>query len=161
MNEEFRDIPGYPGYQASNLGRIRGKKGTILAPINNRGYPFVNPSLNGKQVPVGIHRLVCMAFHGPPPQGHECAHLDGNPANCRWDNLKWVTRLENQHHRYEHGTTLRGERGSNVKITLEQAKQVKARIGAGETSRQVAEDFGISQGHAHNIASGRRWPELR
>ena len=42
-----------------------------------------------------LHRLVCEAFHGPPPDGMEVLHRDGNKLNCREDNLRWGTRLEN------------------------------------------------------------------
>lgn len=42
-----------------------------------------------------VHRLVCEAFHGPPPDGADTLHLDENPANNRPENLKWGTRKEN------------------------------------------------------------------
>ncbi len=43
-----------------------------------------------------VARLVCEAFHGPPP--FELAvvmHLDDNPGNNRPENLKWATQKEN------------------------------------------------------------------
>lgn len=42
-----------------------------------------------------VHRLVLMAFVGPPPAGYVCDHKDGSPSNNRLDNLEWVTHKEN------------------------------------------------------------------
>ena len=43
-----------------------------------------------------IHRLICEAFHGPPPKGKNVViHIDENGLNNRADNLKWGTQKEN------------------------------------------------------------------
>lgn len=43
-----------------------------------------------------IHRLVCEAFHGPPPMPDSWAlHWDDDPTNNRADNLRWGTLPEN------------------------------------------------------------------
>ena len=43
-----------------------------------------------------IHRLVCEAFHGPPPfDGAVVMHIDDDPANNTPENLKWATQKEN------------------------------------------------------------------
>jgi hypothetical protein len=43
-----------------------------------------------------VHRIVCVAFHGPPPSNqHVVDHIDTNRANNRPENLRWLTRLEN------------------------------------------------------------------
>lgn len=43
-----------------------------------------------------VHRIVAIAFHGPPPSpGYVVDHIDTNRLNNRADNLRWVTRLEN------------------------------------------------------------------
>ena len=45
---------------------------------------------------VPVHRIVCVAFHGPPPTDqHVVDHIDTNRANNRPENLRWLTRLEN------------------------------------------------------------------
>jgi len=42
-----------------------------------------------------IARLVCEAFHGPPPEDKPCAiHKDENSDNNKADNLKWGTLRE-------------------------------------------------------------------
>lgn len=44
-----------------------------------------------------VHRLVCRAFHGPPPSNEhtDVRHLDGDKANNCASNLAWGTRSEN------------------------------------------------------------------
>jgi hypothetical protein len=43
-----------------------------------------------------IHRLICEAFHGPPPfEGAVVLHLDENALNNKADNLRWGTQKEN------------------------------------------------------------------
>lgn len=43
-----------------------------------------------------VHRMVCEAFHGPPPfDGAVVIHLDENGLNNRPENLKWGTQKEN------------------------------------------------------------------
>lgn len=43
-----------------------------------------------------VARLICEAFHGPPPfPGAVCMHLDEDSRNNRADNLAWGTQREN------------------------------------------------------------------
>lgn len=42
-------------------------------------------------------RVVCYAFHGPPPsEDYEACHLDGDPTNDHPRNLAWGTKRENR-----------------------------------------------------------------
>jgi hypothetical protein len=108
---DWRDIPGHPGYQASDDGRVRSVdrtvinalgvtrtlKSVVLKPARDRGgYSRVSLGL--------VHRLVCMAFHGLPadPKLH-AAHLDGDNQNNRPANLYWATVAENNRDVVRHG----------------------------------------------------------
>jgi NUMOD4 motif/HNH endonuclease len=111
--ERWAPIPGYEGlYEASTLGRIWsihrpgvGKTGRILKqPLNASRYPFVNLSKGGKTWPWTVHRLVMLAFAGPPPPGQEVRHKDGNRANPALSNLEYGTRSENVRDTLRHGT---------------------------------------------------------
>jgi len=45
---------------------------------------------------IKVHRLVCEAFHGPPPFDRAVViHLDENALNNKPENLKWGTQKEN------------------------------------------------------------------
>lgn len=111
VEEVWRNIPGMEGYQASSLGRIKGKKGVILyqskAPTTKGYYKNVHLSVNGWSKLLGVHRLVCLAFHPLPSDAdtvtYEPNHIDGDKLNNRADNLEWMTRSQNVKHAFESG----------------------------------------------------------
>jgi hypothetical protein len=122
-DEVWRDIPEWEGlYQASDRGRVRSLERTIqnsgarggyvrrrskvLKTVTvESGHHIVALCRDGKRQTAGVHRLVCMAFHGPNPPGHETAHWDGNPTNNVPSNLRWATRSENLMDRRRHKAT--------------------------------------------------------
>jgi hypothetical protein len=109
--ERWLPVPGYDGvYQVSDLGRVRScyryvNCGTGLAPRRGRilrpstegsGYRKVSLRLNGKQRSWTVHRLVLVAFVGPPPTNPaQGAHLNGRRGDNRLINLAWVTPQQN------------------------------------------------------------------
>lgn len=120
---EWRDIPGYEGYQASNDGQvrslsriqIRGKKqypiqGQLLTPKFMRGYWWVGLGSGNWKT---IHRIVCLTFHGEPPEGKPYAlHDDGDVDNNHESNLYWGSPLDNSADRRRHSRD-RGWRGTH------------------------------------------------
>ena len=97
MSEEWRSIPGYDTYEASNLGRVR--RITILKPrLNADGYECITPCAGGAKKMCRVHRLVALAFLPNPEDKLEVNHLDKNRANNRLENLEWATRKENMEH---------------------------------------------------------------
>jgi len=47
---------------------------------------------------VYVHRAVCEAFHGSPPEGgHHAHHINGFKDDNRWDNLCWVESVNQNH----------------------------------------------------------------
>ena len=98
--EEWRDIPGFEGaYQASNLGRIRGRRGILHPIVNWDGYHRVALQKEGRPVRVALHRLVALAFIPNPENKPQVNHKDGDRGNCTAENLEWSTNAENQRHR--------------------------------------------------------------
>lgn len=100
MSEEWREVAGHPGYEVSNLGRVRSwvQRGrwrgrleapTVLQPLpsNRRGHMQV---CLGQGVRRMIAHLVLEAFVGPRPVAHDAEHVDGNRRNDSAANLRWV-----------------------------------------------------------------------
>ena len=114
---EWREIAGTQGnYFVSDDGQVwsRPRKnssgGLLKIGRNSHGYLVVDLSVNGKTTTRRVHRLVIEAFAGPPDDGHECRHLDGDKTNNRIDNLVWGTRSENAFDRVRHGTHATGSK---------------------------------------------------
>lgn len=104
-------IPGYEGlYRVSDKGEIwsmprnTAHGGQLKQILHSGGRYYVTLTLNGKQQRHQVHRLVLLAFVGPAPDGQECRHLDGNPANNNRSNLAWGTHRENIQDKKLHGT---------------------------------------------------------
>jgi hypothetical protein len=113
MEEIWKDVPEYEGrYQVSNKGRVRSfvrySSGILLRPGRMpEGHMSVSLGRNNSQC---VHKLVLLAFVGPPTIGHECRHLNGDPSDNRIENLVWGTRSENILDAVAHGTWMTKER---------------------------------------------------
>lgn len=108
LGERWRIAPGTGDrYEVSDHGRVRSRPGVHygdrLATVRLEQYAVVRIHLNGKRRVFNVHRLVALAFLGPPPPGHECRHLDGNKWNPHLSNLAWGTKSENAHDMIRHG----------------------------------------------------------
>lgn len=173
--EEWRAIPGFAGYEVSNLGRVRsyrahgGNRGgrMVAEPRmkttrrHGNGYLFVVLQADlGKARPQAVHTLVASAFLGPRPEGFQVAHADGDKMNARLDNLRYATPRENAQDKQRHGTTCRGESDGNSKLTASQVRQIIAHCQAGQRQKDVAQLFGISQSQVSNIVRGASWSHL-
>jgi len=108
MDEEWRDIPSYPNYQVSDLGRVRNiiTKKTLTGCVTEHGYKVVGLCKNGKSKTFLIHILVALVFLGDRPsepcgQKYDVNHKDLNRANATLSNLEYVTKSQNIAHSYE------------------------------------------------------------
>lgn len=172
--EEWRPVIGYEGaYEISSFGRIRSLdrvvtihpnrwggttekkiKGDQMTPqIRADGYPTLMLSLDGVKANKYLHHLVCEAFHGARPPGYEVAHNDGQPPNCRADNLRWSTPAENSQDRIRHGTQIAGHAHPNTRLAEELANRIRSSL---DTEAMLGAQYGISAAHAGNIRRGTR-----
>jgi hypothetical protein len=125
---------------------------------------------NGKSVKCRVHRLVCEAFHGPCPDGLDCAHLDRTKTNNAESNLCWATRSENERHKVAHGThtgsanlrpgQLRGEANPLAKLTTEIVTAIRSRGSSGYSERMISAEFGVSPSQVHKILSREAWSHV-
>jgi hypothetical protein len=105
--EEWRPIPGFPGYEVSNFGRVlsrKRKQPRLLAPpVDKDGYLYVRLCRDGVASNRPIHQLVPAAFIGPRPAGAVTRHLDGDKLNNHLSNLTYGTWAQNNLDTVAHG----------------------------------------------------------
>lgn len=160
MTEEWKEVPGWPGYLVSDHGRMWGRRGRELDPTTNRknGYRYVGLAKgdgSGGNTSFNVHRLVLEAFVGPRPDGMLCRHLDGDPSNNHLSNLSWGTPLENMADKVTHGRESH-HHGGRAKLTPEQVAEIRATdFTPRGTQRAMAKRFGVTPTTIFNAYNGR------
>jgi hypothetical protein len=158
----YKPIPGYPGYEVSDRGRVRSLKkgGRLLRPIardNNRSHPSVHLIQGGVCRHEYIHRLVLLAFVGPCPKGMQARHYPRRNGN-RLENLSWATPLVNQKDRDEHGTH---NKGRGAKLTVRNVRAIR-RVKAWPygTVIKLARKYGVSHAAIQYARDRKSWRHL-
>lgn len=160
---EYREIPGFPGYTATSNGDIIGKRHTVLKPCANDHGRLCVVFIFGewgscRRTTKTLHRMICLAFHGPPPTpAHHARHLDGDYLNNKSDNLAWGTAKDNYQDRLVYGNEPVGARNSNARLATDQVLSIKSRLDKGEPAKAIAADFGVAFQSVYNIKNGLTW----
>lgn len=117
--EIWKNIPGYEGYQASNIGRIRTYnkttytekhgirhwKNRVLKPKKDK-YNSLRVSLwkNNKEKTLLVARLIGSTFiENNLETNLTINHKDGNRLNNNVENLEWLSRKENIVYGFKNG----------------------------------------------------------
>ncbi len=159
--EPWHDIPGYPGYQVSDHGRVvsfwrRLNHVWILVP----GRPkFLKPSrtANGylmirlKKRQRSLHLLVLESFVGARPPGMEGRHLDDNKENNHLCNLEWGSHSQNMQERTLHG------RDGVSSLTTSDVHEIRRLLALGMTQSDVAIRFHLTQPAVSRLNTGKTW----
>jgi hypothetical protein len=177
--EQWRPIPGWEGiYEVSSFGRVKSLARTKLGRFNKSGERSILPvretvrklwTKDDGYIKVGlcrdsvvrphvVHRLVCLAFHGPPPfEGAEVAHFDGSRDNNRPDNLRWATKSENYADRWRHGTETAGVGNGNAILTDEAVVHIRK---SKMSVNALAALYGVDKGAISAARLGKSWKHV-
>lgn len=152
--EEWRPIPGHPGYEASTRGRVR--KGSYVLCRHDSGQDPAQDGSRYQRVRVGgrkvyVHLLVASAFLGPIPPGHTVDHIDRNRANNRPKNLRFATRAAQAKNRAK--TT------GGSKLSHEKALEIHELVSSGVTVTEIAARFGITRRSATRVCNGKSYTD--
>lgn len=173
--EEWRAIPGLdPDYEVSSLGNVRswkrsGARGakrlirasepTVRTPIVSKdGYHVASIMHRGASRAMRVHRLVLLAFEGPPPEGkNDGCHNDGDRLNNRLENLRWDSPKANTADKVAHGTQRRGEEMPYSVLTEKQVLEIHNALLGGRIRAELAREYGVSYGAINAIHLGANW----
>lgn len=137
------------------------KRPRILKPIRMGNYIGLQLCHDGLFLKKEyLHRIIARTFLGEPKHGEECAHLDGNRMNCRLENLRWVTRAENNHHKFAHGTATIGESNPMHKLTCRDVLEMRKMRMFGFCYSKIAEAFGVTAMTAHRAVNKKAWVHI-
>lgn len=161
---EWLQCPSWPAYEVSNDGQVRhAATGRVkVQRIDRTGYPAVTLTVNRKPRPVRVHRMVMDAFVGPPPDGMHVNHMDGDKTNSHATNLEYVTPRDNTLHAEVLGLTdhARGGRHYKAKMTEDDVRAIKRRIAGGESTKAIADTYGVTLACISHIKAGRTWAHV-
>ena len=102
--EQWRPVPGHDGYEVSNMGQLRNRRGLVLKQTTTeKGYKHITLSNSGAKKTYRVHVLVAAVFIGPRPEGQQVRHLDGEPDHNEVTNLAYGTQSENNRDTIQHG----------------------------------------------------------
>ena len=155
--EQWRDIEDTAGeYRISNYGRVksfsRHDEGKILKPaLHEGGRLYVNLGRGNSKF---IHVLVAKAFIPNPDDKPQVDHINGDKMNNCVNNLRWVTKIENERYSWQTGIRKTGEKHHNAKLTSEQIIYIRENPD-NLMVKELAEKFGVSNGRISNIQTGK------
>jgi hypothetical protein len=173
MTEVWKCIPSFPGYEASNLGRIRSMDRMVKVTIkgksverrqrgrirkvydNGAGYMHLHITRNEHHY---VHRLVAEAFLGPIPKGMWVCHNDGDPANNAADNLRYDTAKNNEADKKKHGMRKLG--ASHFAILTELQVRAIRELHPKFSQSELSKIFSVSQPTISRALSGFCWSEV-
>jgi hypothetical protein len=172
MDIQYRPIEGFPGYRVRSdsvvesswcRGRRPSRTSDTWRPLKptpqHRGHLAVCLVLGSEKHTRHVHRILLEAFAGPCPEGLECCHNDGDPADNRLENLRWDIRKANFDARWRHGTMRFGE-GANAKLREEDVLEIRRLKAEGVPMDRLAEAFGVSRPNIEAIVYRRSWRHL-
>ena len=134
----------FEGYSVSNEGVVLNRKGEPVNGYKRNGYKSV--TIDDKKH--YVHRIVAMIFCDDYFDGAVVDHIDKNPDNNHYKNLRWVTPSENVNNS--------DKRNKACKISDETVLiiiNLKNIVGLNNT--QIAEVTGIDRRNISRILNGR------
>lgn len=158
--EAWRAVPGFPGYEVSDRGRVRslqrGRPRILRPDRGNRGHLRVTLYRGGQRHVRWVHQLVLLAHEGEPI----VLHADDDPTNNALGNLRWGTRTENAADAVRNGRRPRGERIGTAKLTPARVRAIRRRVEAGESYASIARRLGVSKAAVGAAARGETWSHV-
>jgi hypothetical protein len=150
------------GLLISSYGAVFRRNGRRVAQWPDRdGYLRVTVRDGRHLYNAPVHQLVAEGFVGPRPSDMTVNHIDGHKRNNEVNNLEYLSIAENAKHAARLGLRC-GIKNANAKVSVDDVIQIRKRYATGETQRQIAKRFHISQVQVSHIVRRTRggWPHI-
>lgn len=174
---EWKTVPGFTFLEASSTGAIRfvGARvkdgGTRLVRILpqyaaskgllNVGVPDLRPDAKHPWRTLGVHRLVCLAFHGLPPKGKPWARRrDATSGDNTPGNVYWSSPTENGQDMATNPCVRRGAAHPNTHLAAAQVAEIRRRYKGrckSDGALALGTEFGVSRSTIARIVAGKSW----
>ncbi len=137
------------GLFVSTCGRIF--KEAKYGHRGNRKKSYKMVAFKGKRF--DVHRLVAMTFLPLVDGKNWVLHADDDPSNNNLKNLRWGTPKENSDDAIKNGRfKLRTKKNGKLFRSSKDKSLIIERIFAGDKYRNIAEEFGYTEGRISQIA---------
>lgn len=168
----YKEIPNWPGYLASNEGKIYsvkviGSRGVLdynhpheLVPrLIKGGYHVYLRNNTKKKYAFNVSRLIWETFKGVIPKGFVIDHIDCNRTNNILENLQCISYSDNTRRAYgltRKAYTNGGINGRTITNT-QNVGSILYEYSQGYTQQQLVDKYGISQKQISRIINKKAW----
>lgn len=159
---DAREIPGYPGYWVTPDARLWNDKTKKCHSGSSDGrYWRVWVIENGQRKKVKLHRLVCLAFHGLPPEGKPWAlHKDDDKSNNHESNLRWGNQIDNVRDSFDNGSFPLGVNNGKSRFNECQIRAMRLLHAHGVPYPRIAEIFKSNRVNVRLICLRKMWAHV-
>ena len=124
------------------------------------GYGQFNPDTGPGHVPVAAHRFSWELFCGPIPDGLDVLHRCDVRRCVRPDHLFLGTHQANMDDKVAKDRQVKGEAVNTARLTAADIPVIRRRFAAGESSRALARQYGVSKTSILRLARRRSWKHV-
>lgn len=157
MPELWRTVAENDRYEVSSHGNVRHKKRmkNLKPSITKAGYERIQ--LGSRHVRRTIHSLVCIAWHGPRPEGMFACHRNDDKRDNRPENLYWGTHQQNMNDGKANQRFVKGTLHANAKLTSADVVEMRQLRTEGMFYQKLAERFGVTKRAAILACKRQTW----
>jgi hypothetical protein len=124
--------------------------------ISSTGYGVMGVLTNHGYKNLYAHRLAYDYLVGPTNGLHVCHKCD-NTMCINPDHLFLGTDADNQKDKVDKGRQMSGEDHTNSILTEQAVRQLRS---GEKTTRQIADEFGVSISYCRDVKAGRYWKHI-
>lgn len=158
------ELPDYGTIRVSDTGKIFSYKAKreLYQRRNSDGYMSIHiHHLDQTEHEYKTHRLVAMAFIPNPENKPEVNHLDGSRDVNLASNLEWVTRPENNRHKFVIGNDSNvGIRNPRAKLDDEKVREIRKLYENGMSMYAIAKSLGLGWQTINHVVKRTTWSHV-